>query len=242
MNRSCIIIPCFNEAVRIDINAFKEVFMLRDDIDFCFVNDGSNDKTLDVLHHIKSESEKRVNILNLEKNVGKAEAVRQGFLSCLNKGGYFYYGYMDADLAAPMNQLMALIDYGFKHEKQFVFGSRVKRLGAQIERNEMRHYLGRVFATISYMIVKLPIYDTQCGLKIMTAKLAEIAFKDGFISRWAFDIEIFIKLRNADIDIYSAMIEIPLSEWYDRKGSKLKIIDMFLVPKDLFKIWKNYSS
>ncbi len=147
MQETCIIIPCFNEEHRLELEIFSE-YITQNPYHFCFVNDGSSDNTIKILNEIKERSPLQVTVLDLNVNFGKAEAVRQGFLSAIQSEKYDYIGYFDADLATPLDEINYLLDY-FEKGYVIIMGSRVKRLGAEITRNPIRHYLGRVFATLA---------------------------------------------------------------------------------------------
>jgi dolichyl-phosphate beta-glucosyltransferase len=64
-----------------------------------------------------------------------------------------------------------------------------------IERKPLRHYLGRIVATIISLYLKIRIYDTQCGAKILKREYAAHVFKDPFLSRWLFNVEILKRLQ-----------------------------------------------
>ena len=49
MEKICIIIPCYNEAQRLELEVFREFVGKEERFDFCFVNDGSLDNTSEVL-------------------------------------------------------------------------------------------------------------------------------------------------------------------------------------------------
>ena len=187
--RNLTIIPCFNEEKRLKKERFKEFIGGSEGIDFLFVNDGSLDNTLDGLLEIKKEHPNRVEVLDLKKNGGKGEAIRQGMLNSVDLG-YDYIGYFDADLATPLDEIPRLLGYTERTLPPFiVMGSRIKLLGStNIQRKLRRHYIGRVFATIVSNMLQLPIYDTQCGAKLIHNEIISTVFKEPFSSKWLFDV------------------------------------------------------
>lgn len=92
MQKTIIIIPCYNEENRFSKELFNE-FYLKSEICFCFVNDGSKDNTLLMLKELEQNRVERITVLDLKQNSGKAEAVRQGILYSVNWGKFDYIGY-----------------------------------------------------------------------------------------------------------------------------------------------------
>jgi len=104
-------------------------------------------------------------------------------------------------------------------------GSRVRLLGRRIERSPWRHYLGRIFATLGSLALRLDVYDTQCGAKAFSRHPALLrALDEPFQSRWAFDLELLQRLLRDPHDPLGArdFVEVPLRRWHDAKGSKLR--------------------
>lgn len=230
------VIPFYNEEFRIS-SSFEKLFQEYSDVDFLLVDDGSSDNTSSIL---KSFGNKHPNCsdLPLPKNVGKAEAIRTGVLKS-DPEKYNFIGYLDADLATPINEFVKLYDFiSIKNSVVFVMGSRIKLIGNKVERSLLRHYLGRVFATIvSHFILKTPIYDTQCGAKIIDAKLCRFLFEKPFQTKWLFDVELLLRLKNKSDDLQSCVAEIPLYEWKEIGNSKIKISDFIKVPFQLIYLY-----
>lgn len=133
---------------------------------FVFVNDESSDGTLDVLNKLADRNPQIASVLHLPKNVGKAEAVRQGVLHAISSGADSV-GFWNADLATPLNSIIHFLDVLDRNESiELVMGARCKLLGRSVQRKLSRHYLGRVFATVVSMLLRLGVYDTQCGAKV----------------------------------------------------------------------------
>ena len=241
-----IIIPCYNEANRFPKEKFLNFAKANDDYRFLFVDDGSNDGTDSLLESIRIEKPEQFNVLKLEQKSGKAEAVRQGFLKAIESQPEFI-GFLDADLATPLEVLPSFLTIlKGRPSIEMVFGSRIKLIGSDIERNEIRHYLGRIFATAASFVLKIAIYDTQCGAKVFrNTETLHTIFRDPFKSRWIFDVELiarFLKLKKAQgLQGTSASIyEMPLPVWHDIKGSKLHAIDFFKAFVELVQIYLTY--
>jgi len=240
-NKTCIIVPCYNEAKRIEPEEFVQFCKNNSNIYFCLVNDGSTDETENILNDIVSKSDKSIFKVNLSINSGKAEAVRSGILEVLNHYKFDFVGYIDADLSVPLCEVKLLLAEIEKNNTyNMIFGSRVKRLGSNIKRNELRHYIGRIMSTIAGMILQLPVYDTQCGAKIFTAEYARVVFSQKFLSSWLFDVEIFERLvNNYGIEkINKSVLEVPLNTWIEKGNSKVKFSYVFKLPFELLKIYK----
>lgn len=244
MLKICIVIPCYNEYNRLDEKSFLDfIYENNNEFDLLFVNDGSKDNTLQKLNEIASHYPSNIYCLNLEKNQGKAEAVRQGVIYANNKSKYSFIAYFDADLATPLSELLLmrkiLVE---KKNLRMIFASRVKRFGATVERKRIRHLFGKVLCTCASVILNLPVYDTQCGAKIISTSLIAAAFNEKFTTKWLFDIEILARLRNTYKEtVLTIIYEHPVTRWKDISGSKLKIKHLLKVPLDLIKIYRKYN-
>lgn len=217
-----IVVPCYNEAERLDTDAFIDFLHECNDINFVFVNDGSADATLDVLQTIQIEYPDRVEVLSLSKNSGKAEAVRQGLLHATASGASFV-GYWDADLAVPLNAIQDFTRIGSRFsDVDVIFGARRMLLGHRIERTLMRRTVSRICAMLARLAVGLPIGDTQCGAKLLrnTDALGE-ALAAPFSAGWLFDVELFTRISSALSANRTAFYELPLAEWTEIAGSKV---------------------
>lgn len=247
MNRPCtIVIPCYNEESRFPSGRFGAFAAAHPSIHFLLVNDGSTDNTINVLRRASAGREDQVGVIDQPVNGGKGEAVRAGILAALQREGCLYTGFWDADLATPLELIDDLAGVlANRPEVAMVFGARVKLLGRHVERRAIRHYLGRIFATVVSVTLRLAIYDTQCGAKIfrVTSETAAL-FAEPFCTRWVFDVEIiarFIRRRGYDIaSVERAIYEFPLPEWRDVAGSRVRPRDFFRAFFDVLKIYRRY--
>jgi dolichyl-phosphate beta-glucosyltransferase len=240
-----VVVPCYNEAHRLDGAAFRGFRLPGRRLRFCFVNDGSRDETLSVLQRLCGERGEQDLVLDLQPNRGKAEAVRRGLLAALEVAPDLV-GFWDADLATPLSELSRLCAVLDENpDVDLVLGSRVRLLGRQIERSAVRHYLGRVFATGASLTLGLPVYDTQCGAKLLRAgELARRLVAEPFLTRWVFDVELLARLARAahgsGKPVERRVFELPLLRWTDVPGSKVRPWDFVRSGLELARIWRAY--
>lgn len=234
----CLIIPCYNEGTRLDIQEIKNFLASSSEVHLLFVNDGSKDKTLSILKTL-SDEHREVDYLDLEKNGGKAEAVRRGFLHARSIKSFDYFGFWDADLATPFSEMNNFKRVLKISSFDVVMGSRILRLGGKVDRVWYRHLLGRLFATFASISLGLPVYDTQCGAKFFKSNLVEELFLEKFISYWIFDVELLFRYKK--LVEKSSIYELPLDKWVDVAGSKLSPLDFLKAPMELLKIYKKYK-
>ena len=235
MTYSTIVIPCFNEARRLpaeQVQALGQVPGIR----LLLVDDGSTDGTALLLERICRAIPGKARVLHLDRNRGKAEAVRHGLLEGLDAGSDFV-AYLDADFATPGDEMVRLLALLQEGRAQVALGSRVALLGAHIERKASRHYLGRFFATFASLVLRLPVYDTQCGAKAFRACAAlSRALEEPFHARWAFDVELIGRLLANGLSSRD-FVEVPLRRWMDVGGSRLRPVHFPILGWELLRIF-----
>jgi dolichyl-phosphate beta-glucosyltransferase len=236
-----IIVPCFNEEERFNLSIWNNLINEVQDCLWIFVDDGSLDSTLALLNALKKDE---VHILKLKSNLGKGEAVRAGFnyLCSLEESSKCdRIGFLDSDCAFSISDVIAM-----EHESRLklvqaskyrtLIGSRVKLAGRNIQRNLLRHYLGRIITTYICFGWRFAPYDTQSGFKIFRLDSEFMGLMSApFTTRWFFDIEILIRLQTLKSN---EIWELPLDNWKDIKGSKITFKSFFSILMQIIAIKK----
>ncbi len=226
-----IIIPIFNEQHRLEscfviLKKFIEK-KSKKKIEIVFVNDGSTDKSGDLINKFINKNKKicKFKYINYKKNIGKGYAIKKGVLSSSNS----WILICDADMSVKPDQF----DIWFKknniiNKNTAYYGSRNHK-NSKIKALFIRRFLGLFFKILIRITFNLNLKDTQCGFKAFNKNYAYKIFKKLTSNRFAFDIELTLLLKKNKILIK----ELPL-KWEHRDGSKLNIfIDM---PKMFFDI------
>jgi len=232
-----LVVPCFNEETRLPFDVLAKAAC--GPLALVMVDDGSTDGTL---HELKKFSSLglQVEVVALPRNLGKSHAVREGILRAVEiHPDTEWVGYWDADLSTPFEEVDAMLRYVAATPGVFgaVWCSRVMRAGSEIDRAFHRHLFGRLFATAAGMLLGVKAYDTQCGAKLFRREIVDEAFGEPFLSRWIFDVEIYLRLG------HDRILEYPMRTWRDVPGSKVKIVrESGRVLSDLLKLRRRYGS
>ena len=156
VRKTWVVVPCYDEAERLAPDAFVSELDREPALGFVLVDDGSCDRTLEILNGMRERAPGRIDVLALEKNSGKAEAVRRGVLRAFDLGAELA-GYWDADLATPLRFIARFAEVLEREDVVMVMGSRVRLLGHRVERNALRHYVGRGFGTLAGLALGIDV-------------------------------------------------------------------------------------
>jgi hypothetical protein len=85
--------------------------------------------------------------------------------------------------------------------------------------------------------------DTQCGAKIMTIEVIEDTFQTKFLTKWLFDVEIFMRMRKKyGLEKAKTLLcEKPLNRWVHKDGSKVSYKDSFKILSQIVQIAFHYK-
>jgi glycosyltransferase involved in cell wall biosynthesis len=241
-----VVVPCYNEAQRLDAAAFRRFAGVHADVGLLFVDDGSRDGTAAILDALARDMPANCAAMHLAVNSGKAEAVRQGVLAALDRGCGLV-GYWDADLATPLECILLMREVLRRRgDIEIVLGSRQRLLGHAVHRRAVRRALGRAFALCASRVLGAAVLDTQCGAKLFrAAPSARRLFEQPFVGRWLFDVELLARRARLD-NLFGGpawtdvVYELPLESWREVAGSKVRPKDFFRAAVELWSIRRTY--
>ena len=240
-----LVVPCYNESKRINFEYFDKIANIAG-VRLFFVDDGSRDNTLEMLE--KYSSKGKAQHLALEKNKGKARAIRSGIQHLHNLDSEAeWVGFIDADQAFDLRtigEMIALLPEMEINGIEAIYSSRVKLLGRSITRKYSRHYFSRVISTFfGFAWTTIP-YDTQSGFKLyknsreFRLAVSTLEFK----TRWFFDIETHLELCKS----YGRNLngwEHPVHSWRDIQGSRITKFEKLRISYEILivlgKIWSS---
>lgn len=186
-----VIIPAYNEENRL-FDTLKEIdsYLRRQDYNYeiIVVNDGSKDKTCQVVENLKDEAKiANLRLIDNKENHGKGYVVRQGMLEASGQ----YRLFTDADNSTSIDQIEKMWPF-FKQDYQVVIGSRdIKGSITNPSQPLLRRLIGKAGNLVIQTVGGLfGIQDTQCGFKCFTKEVVENVFPKTMINRWGFDVEV----------------------------------------------------
>ena len=219
-----IIFPFYNEQTRIKktLKDIKKFNLSTKHIkkEFIFVNDGSSDKTIDIINNFK-KNYNNIAIINYKINRGKGYALKRG----VKLAKYDWILTSDSDLSVSSFQLFEWINKNYINKKIHIyFGSR-NLPASKVNKRIYRKIIGMIFTFFISIIFKIKFTDTQCGFKLYRAKHAKKIFQKIITNGYMHDIEVCLisKMFNYKIK------ELPI-KWSHVEDSKISFV------KDISKI------
>ena len=162
-----IIVPCYNEQEALPI-FYKETRKVMSKIDceyeIILVNDGSKDKTLEIMQDLAAHDE-RVKYISFSRNFGKEAAIYAGLRN--SKGDFTVM--MDADLQHPPALLPEMLNYVESGEYDSVATRRFNRAGEP----PIRSFFARLFYKIMSKISSTEIIDGASDYRMMSRKFVD---------------------------------------------------------------------
>lgn len=224
MSRLQLVVPCYRDAERLAefLPELGAVFAGDPRVAIVVVDDGSGEgAAAGTKRVVEAQGDRFPEIrppLLLPANRGKGGAIYAAWDAAPPETEWL--GFVDADGAVSAAEVARLVGMIFTdNAADAVLASRVKMLGRRVDRTLRRHLTGRVFATLTSLSTGLPVYDSQCGLKIVRADVFRRIRPRLVETRFAFDVELLVRLAQAG----ATLREVPV-DWRDIPGSKVSLV------------------
>ena len=194
MEKISVVVSCYNEEKALPLfYAEMERVRMQDfhdvEFEYIFVNDGSKDKTLDIIKLLRKQDEK-VRYISFSRNFGKEAAMLAGLEAATGD----YITLMDADLQDPPAMLRQMYDY-IKNEGYDSVGTRrVTRKGEPVIRSFFARMFYRIINKMSaiemvdgardYRLMKRQVVDSIISLKEYNRYSKGLFSFVGFDTKW----------------------------------------------------------
>lgn len=237
MTRLHLVVPCYRESARLPV-FLPELCAALDHVEgarVLVVDDGSGPVEAAAARALVEGLRPRHAclrpLLELPENVGKGGAVYAGWAA---HEGETWLGFVDADGSCSAAEVARIAGLAAVASEPLpaLFASRVKLLGRRVERLLKRHLLGRIFATLVSELLAIPVYDSQCGLKLVPRAAYEAVAARLRVHGFAFDVELLAAL----IDSGCTVREVPI-DWHEVAGGKVRLLrDSWRMAQDVRRI------
>jgi dolichyl-phosphate beta-glucosyltransferase len=210
-----LVIPAYNEEHRIKKTLLENMEFLSKQPyswEMIVVDDGSKDKTVNIVGSILNNRPDSIRLLRLPRNSGKGAAVQLGVMNAVGR----YVIMADADNATPIEEIESFLKEAA--EDRILIGSRyVGTSNVEKKQSGFRVIIGRLGNLVINLFLLEGIKDTQCGFKMFPLAIAKDLFSRQRISGWGFDMEILTIAQGMGIPICEKGVT-----WRDVGGSRLR--------------------
>ena len=213
MSGASIVIPAWNEASRLGPTLHRYVAAMQgrgEPFEIIVVADGRDDDTAGVARRF---ADKCVRVLEFPIKLGKGGAVLAGFAAARNDR----VGFVDADGPVPEVELVEMIDLLGRYD--CVVGSRWLPESHILRQERLPNVVaGRLWNMLTRTVLRVPVYDTQCGVKFLRRSTMESALRAVSLTNRAFDVDLLFHVRKAG----GRILEYPVT-WKHDPESRMPI-------------------
>ena len=190
-----IIVPCYNEEEALPI-FYKEINrvskeMKSVDFEFLFINDGSRDKTLDILRDL-SKKDKRVRFISFSRNFGKEAGMYAGLENATGD----YVAIMDADMQDPPEMVKTMYD-SIQNEGYDCVALYTKN---HKDYSFVRKFFTKCWYKLIGMISSTPQVPGARDFRLMKRKMVDAIISMGEYNRYSKGIFSFVGFNTKWID------------------------------------------
>jgi|TARA_Y100000741_G_scaffold336369_1_gene294917 glycosyltransferase involved in cell wall biosynthesis len=218
-----VIVPAFNEQ-----NVIKDIInnLLKNFSNVIVINDGSNDKTLEIINDLD------IKILSHEINLGVGAAVQTGFDYVSNIPDAKAVITFDADGQHLVDDAIAMAKEILICDEGIIFGTRFPKHSKNIPK--VKRIVLKLIAKITDLVTGVTLSDAHNGLKaykVSTIKELELQF-----SSYSYESELITQVAKKKIEYKEMSTDIKYTSYSIKKGQKL--LNGLLIIEDLLKLWK----
>lgn len=229
-----VILPVYNEQAGLasTLDKIQRYLYKRPHFTFIFVDDGSNDRTPNILTRaIQSAKTPQLQLLSYQPRGGKGHAVKTGMLAAAAHCEFLCF--LDGDLAYSLDHLDDLLTA--LQTADVAIGSRSLCAAPPQGLSWQRKIAGQTFNGLSRLMLGLDYPDMQAGLKGFRQAAAKSLFSKQQLTGFCFDVELIHIARKQGLTI--AQIPAQVSAQHQHKLSKVNLVkDSLVMLKDLLRI------
>ncbi len=230
--RISVVMPAFNEGGRIFGNLLETAEVLNSiggSYDIILVDDGSTDNTRSEALRAAAVNP-RIRVCHDERNSGKGHALKSGFAHA----GGDYIVFLDSDLDLHPRQLVGLLKLLDEHRADVVIGSKYHP-GSKLNYPKRRRVISLGYALVLRLLFRLPVEDTQAGLKVYRSEVLRCIFPRILCKRFAFDVEILALAHRLGYSILEAPIVLEFRR--PRRWGNIRFADIYHTAVDTLAIF-----
>ncbi|MCH4165513.1 MAG: glycosyltransferase family 2 protein [Lentilactobacillus diolivorans] len=195
MKKMSIVVPCYNEEETISLfyDKVQEVLSNTDlEIEYWFIDDGSNDKTLKKMRYLNEINPKQVHFIAFSRNFGKEAALYAG----LSETTGDYVVVMDVDLQDPPELLPEMYAYLKNNDFDCIGTRRVNRDGEP----PIRSFFANMFYRLINKISSTNIVNGARDYRMMTRQMINAILSMTEYNRFSKGIFSWVGFRTKYID------------------------------------------